>query len=99
MKQAKKAKRAEKIQSPLRVGANVLIRTVTLYHTGHVVALDDREILLTDAAWIADTGRFHDAIKNSTLNEVEPIPGPVMVNRGAVIDVCEWRGARPTVQR
>ena len=87
----KKQKRtAVKIQSPLRVGNGVFIRGVTNYYTGKIVALTRDEIVLTDAAWIADTGRFSGALRSGVLNEVEPYPGTVTVGRGAVCDVTDW---------
>ena len=88
-------KTTKNVQSPLRVGNAVIIRTVTLYHTGRIVALTKEEIVLVDAAWIADTGRWHEALKTGKLIEVEPFPGPVSVNRGAVIDVADWTQALP----
>lgn len=89
-------KSTKDIQSPIRIGNNVLIRTVTHYHTGKIAAVSEHEIVLTDAAWIADTGRFNEALKTGTLNEVEPFVGPVSVNRGAIIDVTDWRASLPT---
>jgi hypothetical protein len=45
---------------------------------------------LEDAAWIADTGRFADALKSGKFNEVEPFPdGQVIVGRGAIIDAIQ----------
>jgi hypothetical protein len=82
------------------IGKNVLIRTVTHYHTGRLITLDVDWIELEDVAWIADTGRFADALKTGALSEVEPFPpGSVFVNRGAVIDLCEWRHALPLKQK
>jgi hypothetical protein len=51
---------------------------------------------LKDAAWISDTGRFSDALKNAEFSEVEPFPdGQVIVGRGAIVDACEWKGSLP----
>jgi len=70
-----------------QIGATYLIRTVTMIDTGKLVAITDQELVLEDAAWIADTGRFADAIKKAEFNEVEPFPdGEVLIGRGAVID-------------
>ena len=41
-----------------QVGQPYLIRTVTMIDTGILVAVTEHEIILRDAAWIADTGRF-----------------------------------------
>lgn len=82
------------------LGKNVLIRTVTMTLTGRLVAVADMELVLEDAAWVADTGRFADALAEGTLNEVEPFPtGRVLVGRGAVVDACLWAHALPRTQQ
>ena len=87
--------------SPLKVGNNVLIRTITMIQTGRIVELNDLEVVLSDAAWIADTGRFHNALVHGTLNEIEPFPGPepISVNRGSIIDVVLWKHPLPREQK
>lgn len=88
-----------KITSPVLVGSTVLIRTVTHYYTGRIALLTDTEIVLDDAAWIAETGRFADALKSGTFDEVEPYVGPVSVNRGAIVDVTHWTHDLPRGQK
>jgi hypothetical protein len=73
------------------IGEAVLIRGVTLYYLGRVEAVTQQEIVLTDASWIGDTGRFSQALASGVLSEVEPYPaGRVVVGRGAVMDVSRW---------
>ena len=81
-----------KVVSPLRLGNTVFCRTVTHYYTGRIVILSDSEIVLADAAWIADTGRFSVAMATGQLNEVEPYPDGQLVSlmRGAGCDVSDW---------
>jgi len=76
---------------PFDIGCNYLIRTVTHIQTGRVVAVGATEIVLEDAAWIADTGRFADALENTEFSEVEPFPAGrrVIVGRGAVVDAVQ----------
>ena len=71
------------------IGQNYLIRTVTYAQTGKLVAVHEKELVLADAAWIADTGRFADALMSCDFEEVEPFPAGrhVIVNRAAIIDV------------
>jgi hypothetical protein len=83
----------------LTVGNAVFVRTVTHYHTGRIVYIDKDVIELEDAAWIADTGRFGEALKTGTLGEVEPFPGVVAIGRGAIVDVTGWPHALPRVQK
>ena len=78
--------------SAWEVGKNYLIRTVTMIDTGRLVAVTDHELVLEDAAWIADTGRFADAVSKAEFGEVEPFPaGRVVLGRGAVIDAVQIR--------
>ncbi len=76
--------------SPYEIGAIYLIRTVTMIDTGRIVRITAQEIVLEDAAWIADTGRFSDALEKAEFDEIEPFPaGQIIVNRGAIIDACK----------
>ena len=72
-------------------GSNVFIRTVTMHYTGKLVEVTPGELVLEEAAWVADSGRFAEALAQGTLNEVEPYPsGRVCISRGAVLDVSIW---------
>lgn len=72
---------------PYEIGMPYLIRTVTMIDIGRVVEVTAQEIVLEDAAWVADTGRFADALKSCNFSEVEPFPdGKVIINRTSVID-------------
>lgn len=89
-----------KVKRVLEVGNIVFIRTVTHYYTGRIVELSATEIELEDVAWVADTGRFSDALKTGTLGEVEPYPdGRVAVGRGALVDASIWKHALPREQK
>jgi hypothetical protein len=96
---ASKKKVSSKSVNPIRVGNAVLIRCVTHYHTGRIVEITPTELVLTDAAWIGDTGRFHTALSTGSLSEVEPFTGPVAVSRGAIVDVTTWTHELPRLQK
>ena len=81
---------SSKVSHSLKIGEAVLIRTVTFYYTGRIVAITDADIVLEDAAWIADTGRFSSALNTGVLGEVEPYPHGVTVFRSCVLDVSPW---------
>ena len=75
------------------IGELVFIRTVTVYHVGRLVAASQYVLVLEDAAWVADTGRFSKALTSGTVTEAEPFPdGRVLVSKGAVVDACLWTG-------
>ena len=84
---------------PYEVGKNYFIRTVTMYFTGRLTKITDHELVLDEAAWIADTGRFSDAMKTGSFSEVEPFAGRVIVGRGAIIDAQEWSLVLPKTQK
>lgn len=76
--------------APWNIGAIYLIRTVTMIDTGILVAVTPTELVLEEAAWIADTGRFSDAIAKAEFNEVEPFPaGKLIIGRGSIVDAIE----------
>lgn len=76
--------------APWLIGKNYLIRTVTMTDTGRLVAVTDKELVLEDAAWVADTGRFSNALLSGNFEEVEPFPaGRVILNRSCIIEGVE----------
>lgn len=76
--------------SAWEIGKVYLIRTVTMIDTGRLVGVTEHELVLEDAAWIADTGRFAQAVEKAEFGEVEPFPsGRVIVGRGSVIDAVQ----------
>lgn len=83
-----------------KVGESYFIRTVSFFHTGKLVSVDEHEIVLVDAAWIADTGRFADCFKTGRFSEVEPYPDGVslIIGRGAIVDACIWSHPLPRDQ-
>ena len=82
---------------PFKIGQAYLIRTVTMTWLGRVVNIVGDFLVLQEAAWIADTGRFHLASTPEALEEVEPAPGqPVFVYLGAVVDACPWNASMAT---
>lgn len=86
---------------PYEVGKNYFIRSVTHHLVGRLVRVTSKELVLEEASWIADDGRFYDALKNGSFNEIEPFPQdiPVIVGRGALIDACVWKHDLPKEQK
>ena len=84
-------------EHPFEIGAVYLIRTVTMIDTGRLLRVTPTELVLEEAAWIADTGRFADALKKLSFNEVEPFPdGEVIIGRGAIIDMVKIKETQRT---
>lgn len=84
-----------------KIGENYFIRTVTHILVGKLVHKTDQELILNNCSWIADTGRYHDALKTGNLNEIEPYPSEslVHVNRASFIDAVIWEHELPKDQK
>jgi hypothetical protein len=80
------------------VGEKFFFRTVTYHLTGRVKKVIGSIIEIENAAWIADSGRFMNAIKDGTLNEVEPV-GRAFLNINSVTDFFPWKHALPEKQK
>ena len=78
------------LESAWVIGKNYLIRTVTMIQIGRLVGITEKELILDNACWVADTGRFNAALETGKLNELEMFVKPVIVNRGAIVDATEW---------
>jgi hypothetical protein len=68
---------------------------VTYFVVGKLSEVHPMELVLTEASWVADTGRFHAALETGRLAEVEPFTRPVIIGRNAVVDATEWTHALP----
>jgi len=75
------------------IGAEVFIKTVTYNYTGRIVDVNGGFVFLEDVAWIADSGRFTEFMKE----EKEPqsmeseLYGDriVRINIGSIVEVVE----------
>lgn len=74
---------------PFSVGKSYFIRTVTYHILGKVERISGDFIVLSDACWVADSGRFSEAIKDGELNEVEFV-GDAIVSINAIADGFPW---------
>jgi hypothetical protein len=76
---------------PFTVGAKYFIRTGTYHFTGRLKAIAGKFLVLSDAAWIADSGRFANALKTGEMNEIEPYPDrhDLFVNIDHISDATE----------
>lgn len=77
-------------QTPFTTGKNYLIRTVTMAISGKVKGTVGDFLVLEQAAWVADTGRFNEALRDQNkFNEVEPFLNDCIVSLGSIVDATE----------
>ena len=80
------------------IGKSYFFRTVTFHSVGRVVGFMGDFVQLESASWVADSGRFMNALKDGSLNEVEPT-GTAFVNMQSVCDFFPWKHALPVEQK
>ena len=81
---------------PYKIGQAYMFVTVTRYYTGILKWVGDKELVISNAAWIAHTDRYNKALVTGELRSVEPIPGDVILGRGAIVEVAEWSHDLPS---
>jgi hypothetical protein len=80
------------------IGKAFFFRTVTYHLTGRIKNIVGNMAILEDAAWIADSGRFMEAIKKGILKEVEPV-GIAFINLSSITDMFPWNHPLPMEQK
>lgn len=83
---------------PFKIGESYFIRTVTYFLVGKLNAIKGNFLIMESASWIADTGRFHQCIKNGDFEEIEPV-GEVWLNISSIVDVYPWKHKLPKDQK
>jgi hypothetical protein len=72
---------------PFKIGELYLIRTVTFTLAGKVKEVCGDFLVLENADWVADTGRFSESLKDqNNFSEVEPFLNDAIVALGAIVD-------------
>ena len=80
------------------IGKSFFVRTVTYHLVGKVKKIVGSFLVLENASWVADSGRFMNAIKSGTLNEVEPV-GIAFLNLSSCVDFFPWKHDLPKEQK
>lgn len=89
------------MKSFFEVGASYLLRTVTMIYTGKLVAQNESELVIKDAAWIPETERWADTVAKGVFKEVEPYPADakVILQKGALLDAVKVAWKLPREQK
>ena len=82
----------------LLLGNKFLVRTVTYFCLGEVVAIHDNIVQLENASWVADTGRFSETIRHGSLKESEYV-GSMFFNMDSVVDFFPWNHELPSAEK
>lgn len=87
------------LESAFHIGTAYFIRTVTFSHVGLLQSINQHDLVLSKASWVADTGRFHDALKTGVFDEIEPFVNDVIINRKSIVDATMWQHKLPEKQK
>lgn len=79
---------------PFKVGDSYFIRTVTYHFVGTIKEIVGKWIVLKDASWVADSGRFHVALEKGELSEVEYMDKAI-INMDTITDAALWTNKIP----
>lgn len=72
---------------PYELGEYYAVRTLTMIQTGRLEAVYAGELVLSDACWIADTGRWTQFLLDpASASEVELFNDCAIVQRSNIID-------------
>lgn len=85
---------SESRELPFEIGNAYFIRTVTYHVVGIVKAIKGDFLVLKEASWVSDSGRFGTAIEKGTLSEVEYV-GDAIVSLNAIADAYPWNHKTP----
>lgn len=88
---AKKESALTKKVDVWEVGSNYVIRTVTMIQVGRLIEVTDKELVMETCAWVADTGRWTNFLKDGIVKEVEPFQDNVIIGRASIIDATKWK--------
>lgn len=81
-----------------KVGDKLFIRTVTFHVIGKIEEIEGDWVRLSDASWVADSGRFSAAIAAGNLTELEYL-GDGYVNLATATDIYPWLHDLPVASR
>jgi hypothetical protein len=82
-------------ESMYKLGAKLFVRSVTFHYIGAVSFVSKTELVLDNASWVVYSGRFHVALSTGVLDEVEPFPASVSINRETILDASIWAHELP----
>ena len=74
------------------VGAAYYVETYGKNFVARVAAVTPTEVVLADAAWVADTGRFHEFLRDGRTEsmEIEPLPDGWSIPLAYVSGTLPW---------
>lgn len=83
-------------KSAYKIGTKYFIRTATYHVVGKLKRNLKKELVLEKVSWIADTGRFNNALKTGVFDEIEPFVEDVIIQKTGIIDATIFTHSLPS---
>lgn len=83
--------KTQSMEMPFEVGRSYFVRTATMANLGRLKNIIGKFLVLENAVWIADTGRFHDFLRDGKCNEYEGFINDCIIPIDSIIDATEWK--------
>lgn len=85
---------------PFEVGEAYFFRTVTYHTLGKVKKIVGNFLVLEEASWVADSGRFNEFINEgkvyeSSSSEIEPLEVNPVISLSSIVDAFPWKFPMP----
>jgi len=90
-----KSKSKSKSKIPFKVGTSYFIRSVTYHSVGRVKSVIGNFLVLENASWVADSGRFNEMLKTGIFSELEPFEDDAIISINAIVDATEFNHVLP----
>ena len=78
-------------QIPFKIGEAYFFRTVTYHAAGKIKTIIGKFLVLEEAACIANSRRFQQALMDGVLNEVELVDVEMYLNIDSIVDAFLWK--------
>lgn len=82
------------VELPFKIGTAYLFRTIGYHWLGRVKAQCGKFLVLDEATWVADTGRYNEAVQGRiaelSSSELEPACRDVILNTDHITDATEY---------
>ncbi len=84
------ADKGEDVEPVFEIGQCYFIKTVSDYYVGRLERLTHDWMVLSDASWIPDTGRFNEFLRTGRPQECEPMAHGAVISIGAITAISPW---------
>ena len=96
---SRKTQKDQPVDHPFVIGKAYLFRTVTMHLIGMVSGQSGKFLVLKEAVWVSESGRFMNFLAGDLAgSELEPV-GVAYLNIDSLVDAFPWANSIPSKQQ